>query len=431
MIGVPSGRSLLDRRSVPLMVLTLALLVNFFWRAQLFTGNNLPLVVLLGLAFAWVWLLRGLGITGSLPLRFPAVLWPLALYVFSVVLSVFVHLDFDGRTIQLVLRTIVLMILTVLVANVAWSLATIERAMYLMVAGFALAALYGLADFVLYHRYFLNIFVGIDRKNASGYYFMSIIPFTVFMLPSPRLSRRARQLLLAAFVLCLAAMILTLARSAAVGLAAGLAAAFVLYVRRVRLWWVVLLVLLVAASVYFAPASAKYRFSRTFDFQQRAGWSNSSRLILLKAGLRMAKDNPWFGVGIGRFDESLDAYITPDEKKLLLLEDYQSSHNQYIQAQNEGGVLGVVALVSLVGGVLWGLHRRLKQPRLPQRYLFIAFAAYWWSQAANFFVEFQLARELFWFMLGLTAALLQLTPLAAAGEPGGRVPPPASDIIDD
>lgn len=404
-----AGRLTLDVRSLPIVVLTLALIVNFFWRAQLFTGNNLPPVVLLSVLFVGLWVLHGLGVTGTLVLRVPRVFWPISLYVLAVLLSMVVRSDFDGRTIQFALRLLVLLLLSLLVSNVASTLGALEGTILLLIGGFTLAAVYGFVDYFVHHRYFLNIFVGIDRKNASGYYFMAILPFALFCMRSPYITKAAKRGLVAGLVLCFGAMLFTLARSAVVGLAAGLAAVFVLYIRRVNKGVVLLLVVLIAGAVLFAPASVKYRLGTTFNFQQKAATSNSSRLILLRAGLRMARDHPLAGVGIGRFDDNLDQYVTRREKALLGFETYEASHNQYVAALNDGGVLALAAIIWLLFEILWGLHRRLKRPDLPRRYLFMAFAAFWWAQAAHFFVEWQLARELFWFLLGLTGAALHLT----------------------
>ena len=412
----PTGLTL-DPRSIPILLLTLALVVNFFWRAQLFTGNNLPPVVLLAVLLTGLWALRGLGVTGVLAVRVPRVFWPLSLYVFSALLSMAVRRDFEGRTIQFALRLLVLLLLALLVSNLVRSLGSLEGTVYVLIGGFALAALYGFADYLLNNRYFLNIFVGINRKNASGYYFMAILPFVLFCFQSPYITRLAKRLLLLAGVLCFGAMLLTLARSAVVGLAAGLGAVFVLYSRRVNWRVVVALLVLVAAASFLAPESVTRRLGTTFEFEQRAATSNSSRLILLQAGLRMAREHPFVGVGIGRFDENLDKYTSERERALLGFETYEASHNQYIAALNDGGVLALGAILWLLAEILWGLHRRLRRASgAPRRYLLLALAAFWWSQAAHFVVEWQLARELFWFLVGLTGAAFLLTTEQALSE---------------
>jgi O-antigen ligase len=350
--------------------------------------------------------------------RIPRIFWPISLYVFAVLLSIVVREDFAGRTIQLALRLLVLLLLSLLVANLVPTLGSLEGTMYVLIAGFTLGALYGIADYVINHRYFLNVFVGISRKNASGYYFMAVLPFVLFCLRSPYITRTAKRLLMLAGLICFGAMLLTLARSAVVGLVAGLVAVFVLYSRRIN-WRIVIAVLVLVAGAYFlAPGSVTKRLGTTFNFQQRAATSNSSRLILLHAGLRMAREHPWVGIGIGRFDENLDSYVDPRERALLGFETYEASHNQYVAALNDGGILALLAILWLLAEILLGLHRRLRRPDLPRRYLFLAFAAFWWSQAAHFFVEWQLARELFWFLVGLTGAALLLT-----SEPSAEVVP--------
>lgn len=405
----PHGRFVVEVSSLPIFLLTIALVLNFFWRAQLFTGNNLPPVVLLAVLFIGLWGLHGLGITGVLAVRVPRIFWPLSLYVLAVLLSIALRGDFAGRTIQFALRLIVLFLLALLVTNLARTLGALEGSVYLLIIGFSLAALYGFADYLLNNRYYLNIFAGIARKNASGYYFMAILPFIFFCLRSPQLGRVARRWLMFAFVLCFAAMLLTLARSAVVGLAAGLFAVFALYSRRIN-WRIVLaLLVLIAASYVAAPDSVKRRLGTTFDFEERAATSNSSRLILLRAGLRMAQAEPLLGVGIGRFDENLDMYTSARERSLLGFETYEASHNQYVAALNDGGVFALLAVLWLLLEILIGLHVRLRRRDVPRRYLLMAFAAFWWSQVAHFMVEWQLARELFWFMVGLTGAALYLT----------------------
>ncbi len=403
------GRLVIEASSLPIFLLTIALVLNFFWRAQLFTGNNLPPVVLLAVLFIGLWSLHGLGITGVLAVRVPRIFWPLSLYVLAVLLSIALRGDFAGRTIQFALRLIVLFLLALLVTNLARTWGALEGSIFLLILGFCLAAFYGFADYLLNNRYYLNIFAGIARKNASGYYFMAILPFIFFCLRSPHIGRVARQWLMFAFVLSFAAMLLTLARSAVVGLAAGLFAVFVLYSRRIN-WRIVLaLLVLVTASYVAAPDSVKRRLGTTFDFEERAATSNSSRLILLRAGLRMAQAEPLLGVGIGRFDENLDLYTSPRERSLLGFETYEASHNQYVAALNDGGVLALLAVLWLLLEILVGLHLRLRRSDVSHRYLLMAFAAFWWSQAAHFMVEWQLARELFWFMVGLTGAALYLT----------------------
>lgn len=404
------SRRFTDPVALPIVILTLALVVNFFWRATLFTGNNLPPVVLLAVGFVGLWFLHGLGVTGELILRIPRILMPICLYVAAVLFSIVVRMDFEDRTIQFVLRLLVLLALTLLIANVVPNLESLETALTLLIAGFTLAAIYGFVDYVVNGRYFLNIFVGIDRKNASGYYFMAIMPFIYYWVRGgANLTKLHNRALLAALALCFGAMLLTLARSALVGLLAGMAMVFLLYNRRITRKAVMIAAALALGGFLLAPPSVKYRLGTTFNFQQRAATSNSSRIILLNAGLRMAADYPLLGVGIGRFDENLDSYVTPRERSLLGFETYEASHNQYVAALNDGGVVALFAIVWLLFEILWSLHKRLRRPDLPRRYLFMALAAFWWSQTAHFFVEWQLARELFWFLLGLTGAAVALT----------------------
>ena len=406
-------RLTLDLRSLPILLLTLAFVSNFFWRAQLFggvfTGNNVPPVVVAAMLLVGLWFLHGLGVTGTLQLRVPRVFWPMALYVFAVILSIVVRADFASRSLQHALRLLTLLLLMLLVSNLARSLGTLESSLYVLVAGLTAAALYALADFVISGRYYLNLFRGIENKNSSAYHLMIGVLFALFCARSPHIPRLGRRLVTVAGLILFAAMLLALARSAVIGLVTGLGMVWVLYARRIDKRAVALIVLVAAASFVAAPERVKDKLGTTFDFQERQGQSNSSRIILLRAGLRAAADHPLVGLGIGRFDENLDQYVTPAEKARLGFATYEAAHNQYVIVMNEAGILGLVALLWLLWEVLRGLHRRLKRPDLPRRYLVLAFAAFWWGQAVHFFIEWQLPREVFWYMVGLTGALLYLT----------------------
>ncbi len=417
----------IDKRHVPLYILALALTGNFFWRGQFSaTGNNIPLILISSLLFILLWGMRGLGVTGALPLRIPRVLWPAALYVLAVLASVILRADFQERTLELALKTIALFLIALVVPNVARSLDSLERSLYILIVGFTLAAVYGFADYILNHRYYLDIWVGRDEKNSSGLYLMVVSIFAFFfVVRSDRLSKAARRWLSLALVICLGAMFLTLSRSAVVSLCGSLFMIFLLYHRKINLR-IVLVVLAIAVGVaVLMPSTVRDRLGTTLNFQTQKGTSNSSRLILLRTGLRMAVTHPLLGIGIGHFDEDLGSYITPRERYLLGYATYSSSHNQYVDAVLDGGVVALLALLWLLGQVLWMLHRQIRrEPHVPRRYLLMAFAALWWSFAINFLIEHQLHQELVWFMLGMTAALFELVPAESPDSAPAALPAP-------
>jgi O-antigen ligase len=74
--------------------------------------------------------------------------------------------------------------------------------------------------------------------------------------------------------------------------------------------------------------------------------SSAERLALWRAGLAMAREEPWFGVGLGRFQQEVALYTeTP------LGEDApRDAHNAYILTMAE---LGVPALVLMVVLLVW------------------------------------------------------------------------------
>lgn len=412
-----SGRHFyLDMRSFPIYLLALALVFNSFFRPQIATGNNLPFVVLFSVFFILIWLLYGLGLTGVLGLRVPRLFWPLGLYVFAAIASMVARLDFAGSSIQLALRTLVLLFMMLLVSNLVPTVPILERTLYILIGGFTIVALYAMADYFLYHRYTLSLFAGLEGiqdKNASGYYLMMMLFFAMFFLLSRSIPLFGKALMIGAAAVCLVAILLTLSRSALVGIVAGLGMVFVLYYHRVSKRTVALVLALLIVVAVATPSTFRDRLSTTFDFTAKHGSSNSSRIVLLTAGWRMYEANPVWGIGMGRFDENLPKYTTPYEQTLfgLAITSYPSAINQYLSALDDGGPLALVGILWMLYELLWGLHKRLRNPNAPYRYLLLGFAALWWSQVAYFFVEWQIKREIFWFMLGLTAAVFQLIPV--------------------
>ena len=109
------------------------------------------------------------------------------------------------------------------------------------------------------------------------------------------------------------------------------------------------LALAVAAIFWLGWPVIEKRLALTQDqvAQMRAQGSSGGRAILYRDTLRMARDQLWFGWGMGSFPTVFFTYNTQDIKLAGFPITYADAHSDWLQS---------VAEVGLVGTVLLGLH---------------------------------------------------------------------------
>lgn len=155
------------------------------------------------------------------------------------------------------------------------------------------------------------------------------------------------------------ALFLSNTRGAALGAAVGIVALFP-HLQRYRRWSVY--ALLIAAAVLVVMEGIAYVNSRSL-FAQLVGLQTGStaqmvRLDLWKAAVRMALSHPWTGVGPGHYRTVFGAYFHG-----LLdggVRTWGTAHNLYLHHLAERGILGLGALLLLLGA-LW--YRALERVR--------------------------------------------------------------------
>lgn len=99
-----------------------------------------------------------------------------------------------------------------------------------------------------------------------------------------------------------------------------------------------------AAAVAAYPASRNFAVSSSID----------SRLILYKTAVRMWRDSPVTGVGVGTFFTRSSDYGSAEVDKILVRgQTRENAHNYFLQVLAELGVVGVVLYVGLLAAVLW------------------------------------------------------------------------------
>jgi len=114
-----------------------------------------------------------------------------------------------------------------------------------------------------------------------------------------------------------------------------------------------LVVLFIAGFWSIAPDAWRDRFVAAKDYEEDS--TASSRIELWKGGLRMIRDHPLTGVGLGNFPTAYGhKYRSPD-----MVYGATAPHNIYIQATSELGIGGLVVVL----GVIVLLLRRNAQTR--------------------------------------------------------------------
>jgi O-Antigen ligase len=149
-------------------------------------------------------------------------------------------------------------------------------------------------------------------------------------------------------------------RGAALGLALVIVTLWLSSRQKVR--WLLAATPLMLIAALLIPPSYVDRFSVLWD--STASHPTASldratvehRMKLWEAGIRIVRENPWFGVGAGNYPKALATYL-PDS------EGY-ATHNSLLSVAAESGLVGAVIFVILFAGAI-ALLRRVICTELP------------------------------------------------------------------
>jgi putative inorganic carbon (hco3(-)) transporter len=132
--------------------------------------------------------------------------------------------------------------------------------------------------------------------------------------------------------------------------------------------WLVAAVPAAAVVLFFAgPAFVRERVTSIVQPHGETD-SNMHRMILRRTGLRMIEAHPVFGVGLEMINDrpTFESYIPADVPRPLPEGWYGHLHNIYLQFAAERGIPTMLAMMWLIGKVLWdiigALRRKLADP---------------------------------------------------------------------
>jgi O-antigen ligase len=135
----------------------------------------------------------------------------------------------------------------------------------------------------------------------------------------------------------------------------GYVAALAVIVAFTRARWLAGLALGLAALALVLPGAYRARAFSIFDTQ--SPW-NRERLNMWDAGVRMLGDHPWTGVGLQDLHSLYETYKPPGA-----IEPAGHLHSVYFQVAATMGVIGLVALVILIAGLLRAASRAFRDAR--------------------------------------------------------------------
>lgn len=89
--------------------------------------------------------------------------------------------------------------------------------------------------------------------------------------------------------------------------------------------------------------------------------SNAFRVAVRRAGIRMIEAHPWFGLGPEQVKAHLKEWIPADVPRPLPTGWYGHTHNLYVQYAAERGIPAMLALMWMLGKILYDFLRGLRR----------------------------------------------------------------------
>ncbi len=343
---------------------------SFFRRASLYTAFGSAVAALISIAACQI--LMGLALAALLisgeKLRFPPIKLPLVLFFLGTVLSLAFSPDPAAGWPQL--RKLSVFVVILLVYSLFRELRVVQRLIAAWIgvasvsAGLALVQFHGRWEQALaLHIPFYDYYIGqritgfMSHWMTFGGEMMIVLVLLAAFLFFGVFTRKMLIAGIACAVILSAAVVLSFTRSIWLGSLAG--GFYLLWCWHKRL--IVVLPVALVLIFWVGPDSLRERFD-SFLYPHGQPDSNQHRIVTFRTGWEMIKANPWFGVGLEQVGPRFDGYVPADVPRPLPLGWYGHLHNIYLQYAAERGVPTLLALLWLIGKIIFDflrvLHRR-------------------------------------------------------------------------
>ncbi len=278
--------------------------------------------------------------------RFPSFFWPLVLYCVFSLLSSFRSVN---PKISLVdSRELLLFLIVPITFTVISSEKSLEKANYSLLISACASALYSLFFFFFLAEPGERItgFMGHWMTQAGLLLLFCSFALSLFLL----LKNRSRFLWACGFSLSTMALVLTLTRSAWIGLAFAAIVVLAFYKPKT------LIFIPIAISLFFllSPQHVKRRALSIFS---KRHYSNAQRIEYFHAGIQIIKEKPIFGTGPCTIDM---VFQNPKYGLSELAKQNVHLHSNIIQIGAERGILALLAWLVFIGLAFLSLLRLLR-----------------------------------------------------------------------
>jgi len=256
--------------------------------------------------------------------------------------------------------------------------------------------------------------------SESPVYLSNVLMVMLFLvmgvLISANVSTKTRQVLLAALVLLALGLYLTYTRSWSYSAALALLPIVLIYRGRYRREFWLLAIMAAAAFLYYSD----YQGSR-YTLGPGSEDSAAARPVLWSAGLNIAMDHPFLGVGHNAFLELSPEYASsaePADGEGSVLGVY-TPHNDFLNVWLSFGIVAlilyltviVLSVKNFVEAYFRASDSLLKGVALGGMAAMIAF------EASSFFHNYFDSTLTLWLLAGLSLAVVKLANLKPRGEP--------------
>lgn len=224
--------------------------------------------------------------------------------------------------------------------------------------------------------------------NDFGAYLVFNLPFVLVLLISikNRLHKSALFLLVLLLLVCL---ILSYSRGALLGFISAIILMLFLFPKEQKS--VYIFTTLVILIMIFIPG-----------LKERIFFGDSGRYLIWKDTLKMIREHPFLGIGLGTF---MDYY----RKYILLVGNIQYAHNCYLQIWAETGVFALLSFILFIGSIL---YKAIKAFNNNCNFVLLGFICALFGFLVHSFFDTQLyslqLAALFWFMSGFVVVLTKV-----------------------
>lgn len=118
--------------------------------------------------------------------------------------------------------------------------------------------------------------------------------------------------------------------------------------------------LLAVLFLWLGPASLRERLTSILRPRAEVD-SNEHRVITWRTGWRMISAHPFFGLGPEMVNHRFKEFLPPDVRQPLPSGWYGHLHNVYLHYAAERGIPTLLALLWLLGKILWDFLRTLRK----------------------------------------------------------------------